>query len=143
MLMPYLNNNSSYPPPTPNNTYGHQGQSQGPRPMFSAPFSFEGRIRRLEFGLSLIIGTFAYSFVMTLIGVTANGPSDNVSAVLFLIIGLPVLIAYIWFMYAQGAKRCHDVGWSGWMQLIPAFPLVLLFIEGNAGNNEYGANPKG
>lgn len=130
------------PPPPPSAPQGWQS-SQGPRPMFSAPFSFEGRIRRLEFGLSLIIGTFAYSFVMTLIGVTANGPSDNVSAVLFLIIGLPATIVLYWFFFAQGAKRCHDVGWSGWMQLIPLIPLLILFMEGNAGSNEYGANPKG
>ena len=111
--------------------------------MFTAPFSFNGRIRRLEYGLSLLIAGFAYSFVMTIIGVTANGPSDELSSVLFIIIGLPAMFAFYWFLFAQGAKRCHDVGWSGWMQIIPLIPLFLLFKEGNTGSNEYGLNPKG
>lgn len=130
------------PPPPPSGSYGRE-DSQGPRPMFSAPFSFEGRIRRLEYGLSMLIGSLVYGFVITITGASASGPSDDVSAALFLIIGLPATIVLYWFFFAQGAKRCHDVGWSGWMQLIPAFPLVLLFIEGNAGSNEYGLNPKG
>jgi len=35
------------------------------------------------------------------------------------------------------------VGKSGWWQLIPLFPLILLFLEGHPGTNEYGSNPKG
>ena len=52
---------------------------------------------------------------------------------------LPGLI----FFWAQGAKRCHDLGNSGWYQLIPLYGLWMLFQDGIKGNNEYGINPKG
>jgi uncharacterized membrane protein YhaH (DUF805 family) len=48
----------------------------------------------------------------------------------------------IWFLWAQNAKRCHDRGNSGWYQLIPFYFLVLLFGDGEEGENEYGDNPK-
>ncbi len=35
--------------------------------MFKAPFSFEGRIRRTEYGISLIIYTIIYLFLMGII----------------------------------------------------------------------------
>jgi uncharacterized membrane protein YhaH (DUF805 family) len=87
--------------------------------MFEAPFSFDGRIRRLEYGLSVIIGTLVS--LIPYIGV---------------FIGL-------WFIWAQGAKRCHDLDNNGWWQIIPFYGLWLLFQEGESGQNQYGANPKG
>ena len=97
--------------------------------MFKAPFSFEGRIRRLEYGISSIISTF---LVNILISVAIENPAT------WLLI-LPVY----WFGLAQGAKRCHDRGNSGWFQLIPFYSLWMLFAEGDFGSNSYGPNPKG
>lgn len=97
--------------------------------MFSSPFSFNGRIRRLEYGLSIII---FYAF-FGLISVFSEE---------FPIIGLLVILAY-WFLWAQGAKRCHDRGNSGWFQIIPFYGFWMLFAEGDIGDNEYGSNPKG
>lgn len=57
-----------------------------------------------------------------------------------------VFIVYIplsWFIFAQGAKRCHDKGVNGWWQLLPFYGLILLFYKGDEGENEYGADPKG
>ena len=54
-------------------------------------------------------------------------------------------LAYIplfWFLIAQGAKRCHDVNHSGWMQLIPFYGLWMLFQDGDNVTNSYGKNPK-
>lgn len=110
--------------------------------MFKNPFSFNGRIRRLEYGLSVII-YFVYIILeqMVLVGTAASSsaPISPVAAILFLLLFIPVL----WFVLAQNAKRCHDVGVSGWWQLIPFYGLWLLFADGESGPNEYGDNPKG
>ena len=66
---------------------------------------------------------------------SSGGESVNVA---FFILMLPVRILF----FAQGAKRCHDVGISGWFQLIPLMPLYLIFGNGVEGSNKYGENPK-
>jgi uncharacterized membrane protein YhaH (DUF805 family) len=100
--------------------------------MFANPFSSDGRIRRTEFGISFIIYAIIATFINLII-------AENKDAGF---LGL-ALIPAIWFLLAQGAKRCHDVGNSGWWQLIPLYAFWLLFQEGDAGSNEYGDNPKG
>ncbi len=101
--------------------------------MFKAPFSFEGRIRRSEYGLSILIYT-VFWFILTLLG----GYFDPSGLVWFLFI-IPVF----WFVVAQATKRCHDLGHSGWWQLIPFYGFWLLFADSDEGPNEYGDNPKG
>jgi uncharacterized membrane protein YhaH (DUF805 family) len=112
--------------------------------MFKNPFSFNGRIRRLEYGLSFII-FYAFLFIVSMaLGValydesseTEEGPGST------LILLLAAIPAY-WFIFAQGAKRCHDRGNSGWFQIIPFYGLWMLFADSDHGENEYGPNPKG
>ena len=95
--------------------------------MFNNPFSFEGRIRRFEYGISILI----YFFIAVLIKTILKGDGA-------FIIQIPML----WFLWAQGAKRCHDVGNNGWYQLIPFYIFWLLFQSGEIEMNEYGRNPK-
>ncbi len=102
--------------------------------MFKNPFSFEGRIRRTEYGLSLIIATVGRVIISTVIA----GASRDGYFFLNLIFQAPLL----WFIWAQGAKRCHDVNMSGWYQAIPIYPLYMIFASGNEDINKYGANPK-
>ena len=99
-----------------------------PQKMFSAPFSFNGRIRRTEYGISFIIYIFTYISIGT-IAITYN---------ILLIAFIPLL----WFLWAQGAKRCHDRGNSGWYQLIPFYVFWMLFAEGDNTKNQYGNSPK-
>ena len=103
------------------------------REMFRAPFSFNGRIRRTEYGLTFII-YFVWYFIY-------NAILESESTGL-LVIALLSLIPMLVFLYAQGAKRCHDMGNSGWYQLIPFFFLWMLFKEGDTGMNSYGEDPK-
>lgn len=102
--------------------------------MFLRPFSFKGRIRRLEFIFSYLIymGWYLVSdFLM-------KDPEPSLAASLFVL--LP-LLPLCWFALAQGCKRCHDLGHSGWFQLIPFFVLWLIFIKGVEETNKYGDNP--
>jgi uncharacterized membrane protein YhaH (DUF805 family) len=100
--------------------------------MFRKPFSFEGRIRRTEYGLSYIFYFVAACIVMTIAELAHLG-----SYTLFLFIPL------LWFLFAQGAKRCHDRGNNAGCQFIPFYALWMLFADGDAYSNEYGEDPKG
>jgi uncharacterized membrane protein YhaH (DUF805 family) len=109
--------------------------------MFKAPFSFKGRIRRAEYGLSfLIYFVVAVIAELVLIQVTYKRYSDSSGTGLF---ALLFWIPCVWFLLAQGAKRSHDLGNSGWFILIPFYAFWLLFADGKSGINEYGPNPKG
>ena len=96
--------------------------------MFKNVFSFVGRIRRIEYVITLII----FIIILTFIN------QSKVDLITYLI-KLPIF----YIMLAQGSKRCHDVDSSGWWQLFPFFNLYLCFAKGTPGNNEYGMNPKG
>ena len=101
--------------------------------MFKKPFSFEGRIRRTEYGLTYLI----YIVAAISISIIAEFNSE---------IALPIQLLYIplvWFLWAQGAKRCHDRSNTGWFQIIPFYVFWMLFADGDFGPNEYGPNPKG
>lgn len=98
--------------------------------MFHKPFSFEGRIRRTEFGLSFIL----YFFVGTILRVI--GASGELPILAF------AYIPMLWFLLAQSAKRCHDLGNSGWFQLIPFYIFWMFFKDGKSETNKYGESPK-
>lgn len=101
------------------------------RRMFSRTFYFEGRIRRLEYGISFIIFAILLVFLNEL---------TMYKELAFL--AMAYLPLY-YFIFAQGAKRCHDMGRSGWWQLIPFYGIWMIFAEGEKGvSNKYGVNPK-
>lgn len=104
-----------------------------PQKMFTAPFSFEGRIRRTEYGLSYILYLVVYFCAELMI------VSESAVAIL----GYVLMIPTIWFLLAQSTKRCHDRGNSGWYQIIPFYFLWLLFGDGEPYENAYGDDPKG
>ena len=97
--------------------------------MFKNPFSFDGRIRRTEYGITSIIYVIVYFFML--------------AAVQLEPLVLLILVPLLWFLWAQGAKRCHDRGNSGWWQIIPFYNLWMLFADGDPGENYYGPDPKG
>ena len=87
--------------------------------MFKHPFSFDGRINRLEYFLSWL--------VFLLIGYTIEALGTAFQNPLIWLMNLPVII----FFLAQGAKRCHDIGKSGWYQFIPFYFIWLLVADGD------------
>lgn len=95
--------------------------------MFQNPFSFEGRIQKKEYIISFIV----YIFAIFIIGDPDYLP-DGLSTIGFL-----SFIPLYWFIFAQGAKRCHDLNRSGWYQLIPFYVFFLLFETGLKTKNKY------
>ena len=80
--------------------------------MFKAPFSFDGRIRRIEYFLSGIIGGIVSSIAWALgVGTFVLGAASGSAggSVFGLLIGLAAMIASICFSLAQGVKRLHDL----------------------------------
>ena len=104
------------------------------RGMFRRPFSGKGRIRRLEFGISCILYFVAYLIVDHL----AESSKSNMA-----LVALMIWLPSYWFLIAQGVKRCHDLGHSGWWQIIPFYYIAMLFFDGDIYTNEYGNDPKG
>lgn len=111
--------------------------------MFSKLFSPDGRIRRTEYGLSLILYTLiiylvaALNLFFSLENQETGVYPPRLSSWFYLIL-FPFWIV----LFFQGAKRCHDRGNSGWFQFIPFYGFWMLFAEGDPGPNKYGPNPK-
>ncbi|MDX6263155.1 MAG: hypothetical protein QOH84_4843 [Kribbellaceae bacterium] len=107
---------------------------------------FSGRARRKEFWMFTLISviiSIVLSIIDRILG-TSYG-YNNSNGVLQSIYGLLVLLPSI----AVSIRRLHDTGRSGWWYLINLVPcvgwivfLVFAIQEGNAGDNEYGPDPK-
>ena len=118
-----------------------QGRTAAPLTLSEKLFSFEGRVNRSQYFLTNVatsITLFIISFVAALV------LPEKVFLVLYLILLLPVIYATA----AMAAKRAHDLGYSGWINLLVLVPLVngiwgilLLLSAGNDGSNQYGHPP--
>ena len=100
--------------------------------MLKSLFSFKGRIPRSEYVENVMI--FAVSVLLI------SRIMESYPDAIFLNIGY---IPFALFIIAKNAKRCHDLGNSGWYQIIPLYIFWLLFQDSQNGINAYGINPKG
>jgi uncharacterized membrane protein YhaH (DUF805 family) len=105
--------------------------------MFKHLFSFKGRMRRRDYWISAVATPFV-TFILFLLIITGLPEDSPLAASLLLI----VFGVGIWYEMAENTKRCHDLGRSGWWQLIPFYGFALLFARGQEGPNEYGPDPK-
>jgi len=99
--------------------------------MFQNPFSFKGRIRRTEFGLTCIIFLIGYNIITS--DVKLGGYTKIFDF---------AIIPLLWFLFAQGAKREHDLNSSGWWQIIPLRYFWLIFTKGHLGPNRFDKKTK-
>ena len=93
---------------------------------------FKGRARRKEFWMFNLISTIISYSLLALVFVNPSLVYANS------IYSLAVLVPAL----AVGVRRMHDVGKSGWFLLIPFYNIYLLCINGEAGENKYGSDPK-
>lgn len=103
--------------------------------MIKKIFSFDGRIRRLEYALSISMYTAAFVAIniMSLSGMKYYHHTEYI-----MLVHLPLL----WFLIAQRAKRCHDLGRPAWWQIVPFYDIWLVFQDGQDYQNTYGSDPK-
>lgn len=109
-------------------------------------FSMKGRINRQKyFVTSLIIAIVAYA-VAFMIGFAMGmtGSSSSAAGTLGFVVGIAAAIVQGFLV----VKRLHDLNkpsWQYWLLCIPLYNiylgLVLLFVKGTAGTNEYGDDP--
>ena len=107
---------------------------------------FSGRSRRMEYWYFVLFNILV-SIVLGVIDALLFGTLDSGMGVGLLsgIYGLAILIPSL----AVTVRRLHDIDRSGWWILIALVPLIgtivlLVFalLEGTAGPNRYGPNPK-
>ncbi|MFB1003040.1 MAG: DUF805 domain-containing protein [Bacteroidia bacterium] len=106
--------------------------------------NFSGRARRKEYW-SFQLVVFIISLVLMAIDAFAFGAKMGQGGILGSIFSLATIVPSLGLL----VRRLHDVGKSGWFFFIILIPiigaiwlLVLFFTDGEAGSNEYGANPK-
>ncbi|HEX6928474.1 MAG TPA: DUF805 domain-containing protein [Gammaproteobacteria bacterium] len=105
---------------------------------------FTGRARRKEywmFSLFNLVISFVLGFIDGLLGIVTPLGVGILGGVYTLAVLLPVV--------ALTVRRLHDGNRSGWWCLIVLVPiagplalLVLMILEGTAGENRFGPNPK-
>lgn len=95
---------------------------------FSKYATFSGRATRSEFWY------FYLFYILVIIAVSFVDPTSNG------LLGNVVFLGFIIPLTAAGCRRMHDVGKSGWLQIVPFYNLYLLTRE-TQGDNQYGPRP--
>lgn len=113
--------------------------------------NFTGRARRREFWNYILIYSVINLVLLLLIGMTAGSNPESPSAIAMVFYGIYALLnlALLIPTYAATARRLHDTGRSGWLQLLQFVPIagfVLIYFlaqDSQPGSNKWGPNPKG
>ncbi len=113
---------------------------------FSNFANFQGQARRSEFWWFFLFSSVILFVVQVLLAFAPDGFPDSTAFAVTAssIIGIVLLIPF----YAVDARRLHDTGKSGWLQLlvlIPCAGAIILYVlwaqAGSEVDNQYGAPP--
>lgn len=109
--------------------------------------TFSGRRKRLSYfliSLALAGASFVLAFLAGAV-VGAVSPTPEAASAAGSVVGLLISLPFIWPSVAIGAQRLHDMGYSGWFQLLFVVPLlnlvlwlVMVFAPSQATDNRYG-----
>ncbi len=106
---------------------------------------FEGRARRKEYWVFVLFNIIFALIAMTLDNVLGMASDVYFYGPVYILYAIAVTLPNL----AVSVRRLHDTGRSGWMMLISLIPIiggiwliVLFAVEGQAGENEYGLDPK-
>ena len=108
---------------------------------------FSGRSQRAEFWFFMLLSTLIQVGLMVLD--STMGWVHQVKGLENGVLSTIAMLALLVPTFSVGARRLHDIGKSGWWQLLILLPvlgfIILIFFwvrEGQAGQNAYGNNPK-
>jgi len=108
---------------------------------------FNGRSRRKEYWIYTLVNVIIYAvlYVAGLIMISQGSSTVGIALMgIYCIYGLATLVPSL----AVSVRRLHDTNRSGWWLLLGLIPIVglalivLLAIDGDPGDNQYGPNPK-
>jgi uncharacterized membrane protein YhaH (DUF805 family) len=107
-------------------------------------FVLDGRARRMEYWMFALVNS-VIGLALVFVEAVVTGEIPEEGSTLSTAYSLVVLIPSI----TVGVRRLHDTGRSGWWLLIALIPilgaivlLVFMVLDGDAGPNEYGPDPK-
>ncbi len=115
---------------------------------------FSGRASRQEFWMFVLFNllfAMAWAFVAGLLTGLFGGSFDQESRLMFMykLIAIYYAVTAVPAM-AVGVRRLHDTGRHGWWMLVSLIPfaggvwlIVLMCLNGSAGDNRYGSRPDG
>ena len=115
-------------------------------------FSYKGRMGRAKFAMTFIVG-LVLAILSVLLGdlllrATVSSSENTVDAMYLkvFVYAIQALLIWcpVWILSASWAKRLHDIGVTGWYQLILLVPfvkylmLMVFFLPGTEGANIVG-----
>lgn len=114
--------------------------------MFENYANFNGRARRSEYWYFALMNLIILVIAAVLDSTLGLNFDPLPYGYLYLLVALASFLPGL----AVAVRRLHDVGKSGWFYFIALIPivgaiwlLVLFCTEGEQGENQYGADPKG
>ncbi len=121
---------------------------------------FKGRMRRREYWLSIsgvtmlfyvVMGSLfeAVAFLAITMKLTTVSGIPDIPILITLVLWAPPFIYGFLLHLGYGARRLHDIGMSGWCQLLLLIPgiggialIVMFCMDSQRGTNRWGENPK-
>lgn len=87
-----------------------------------------------------IVAILMLSFIISFLSSTLlfNDTSNILLGIIVFFICPPTILVSLWALFAVSCRRCHDIGHSGWWQIIPLYRIAMLFINGDKSDNKYG-----
>jgi uncharacterized membrane protein YhaH (DUF805 family) len=112
--------------------------------VFKKSFDFQGRATRSEYWWFILISGIVSFLLGILDGFLGLYNADASLGLLSGVYSLIVIIPSI----AVATRRLHDIGKSGWWQLLLFIPIIgfiillIWFVTDSKEDNQYGPNPK-
>lgn len=141
-----FNSNRSRKPAGPKREVPPQTFGEALKRCFVKYATFKGRATKREFWYFAIFEMVVSTVLLGMAYVTEDA---RVVAAIFLWIWLLFSLATVIPSLAVGARRLHDIGYSGWLQLLAFVPmvgiviLIVFWAKDGEGDNKYGPDPEG